>query len=253
MFVDNIICMKWGDRYDASYVNKLAAMTRRWLKRPYRFVCFTDDAAGIDSEVEIRPLPEMELDAALPERGWRKLTVFRPQLADLSGRALFLDLDMILVGPLDPFFETPGDFRIIKDWNLSRTYIGNSSVFRFEIGRHADVLDYWLKNAALVRKNHRNEQAFLSWFMKEKGILEYWDPDWCWSFKRHCLRPFPLGYFLKPKQPGPGTKIVVFHGQPNPHQVLDGWRSRHGWRAVRPAPWIRDAWATSHKSINLNK
>ena len=220
--------------------------TRRHLKRPHRFVCFTDSADGIDPRVEIRPLPEMELDTALPERGWQKLTVFQSTLADLFGRALFLDLDIVVVGPLDPFFEVSGDFRIIKDWNLSRTYIGNSSVFRFEIGRHADVLDYWLKNAELVRKNHRNEQAFLSWFMKEKGILQYWEPNWCRSFKRHCIRRFPLGYFMAPKKPKPDTKIVVFHGKPNPHQVLDSWHSEHFLRAVRPTPWIRDAWTTQN-------
>lgn len=240
--MENVICMKWGDRYDPAYVNILAASVRRNLSVPHRFVCFTENAEGIDPSVEIRPLPEMPLDPSLPERGWRKLTVLGSQLADLSGRALFLDLDVVIVGQLDPFFGTPGAFRIIRDWNLSGGWIGNSSVFRFEIGKHQDILDRFLTCGEEIRKQYRNEQAYLSGAMREKGILDYWDPQWCLSFKRHSIRPLPASLFLEPKEPGPNTKIVVFHGQPNPHQVLGGWHCFKKLRFVRSAGWINRNW-----------
>ena len=246
--MENVICFKWGDRYDPSYVNILAASVRRNMTRPYRFVCFTEKPEGIDPSVEIRPLPEMTLDAKLPERGWRKLTVFQSRLADLKGRALYLDLDIVIMDSLDPFFEVPGEFRIIRDWNLAGSWIGNSSVFRFEIGKHPDILDHYLHHGEEVRRNHRNEQAYLSRAMKDKGLLDYWDPQWCLSFKKHCLRPFPTGCFLEPKKPGPATKIVVFHGQPNPHQVLNGWRNWKKLRVVRPAQWINDRWRVDSPS-----
>lgn len=243
--MENIICMKWGTRYGADYVNRLASMVRSHLSQPFRFVCFTDDPTGIDTAtyprgtVELRELPAMELDPSLPERGWRKLTVLGERLSDLAGRALFLDLDLVVLDDLSPFFELPGAFRIIHDWSRPWRVTGNSSVFRFELGRHADVLRYFVEHGEEVRRRHRNEQEYLSASMAEKGILEYWPTEWCRSFKRHCMRRFPLGYFLTPVLPE-RTKILIFHGHPRPHEALVGWQGgllRH----VRPSPWLQDA------------
>ena len=110
--------MKWGTKFSPEYVNLLAAMVRKNLTVPHRFVCFTENAEGLDSRIEVRPLPEMNLDARLPERGWRKLTVFQDRLDDLVGQALFIDLDVLIWDNLDCFFELDGAFRIIQDWNL---------------------------------------------------------------------------------------------------------------------------------------
>ena len=52
-----ILCMKWGRMYGPDYVNNLARGVRRHLSRPHRFVCFTDDASGLDAGVEALPLP----------------------------------------------------------------------------------------------------------------------------------------------------------------------------------------------------
>ncbi|MDO4574198.1 MAG: glycosyltransferase [Planctomycetia bacterium] len=238
--MENILCMKWGTRYSSEYVNTLASMVRRNMERPYRLVCFTERPEGIVPDVEIRPLPEMELDARLPERGWRKLTMFQEKLADIEGTALFLDLDVVILGSLDPFFDVPGRFRIVEDWNLRNRSIGNSSVFRFEVGQHPDILRYYVEHGDEVRAAHRNEQAYLSWCMKEKGILDYWDPAWCKSFKRHCMRTFPMGYFQQARHPGPETKVVIFHGKPNPDQVWNGWHASNFLRSVRKTDWITE-------------
>ncbi|MDD3589239.1 MAG: hypothetical protein PHO46_03055 [Thermoguttaceae bacterium] len=237
----NVICMKWGTKFPPEYVNILASRVKKNITGDYRFVCFTDDPTGLSPLVETRPLPEMSGLEGRPERGWRKLTLFQEKLSDLEGSALFLDLDIVIVESLDPFFETPGDFRIIEDWNLKGTKIGNSSVFRFEIGSRPDVLEYFLANREQVYKAHRNEQAYLSWAIAQKQELLYWDPTWCLSFKRHFMRRFPLGYFLEPKQ-RPGTKIIVFHGNPNPDCAIYGWRNKTGLRAVKKTPWIAELW-----------
>lgn len=240
--MNNVVCMKWGTKFPAEYVNILASRVKKNLSRPYRFVCFTDDATGLRPDVEVRPLPEMTGLEGRPERGWRKLTIFQEKLADLEGTALFLDLDVVIADSLDPFFDAPGDFRIIEDWNLRGTGIGNSSVFRFEIGKYPGVVDYFLKNREAVYAAHRNEQAYLSWAMRREGVLEYWDPTWCLSFKRHLMRRFPLGYFCEPK-PRPGAKIIVFHGNPHPDAVREGWRNRWGTRAVKKTPWLAELWS----------
>lgn len=238
----NVVCMKWGTKFPASYVNTLASMVRKHLPPPYRFVCFTDDGNGLNEEIEILPLPEMQLAKSLPERGWRKLTVLGNNLGGgLTGQALFLDLDVVITGDLQPFFDEQGEFIIVHEWGFSDNVIGNSSVFRFEIGQHQDVLDNFLNHGEEVRTQYRNEQAYLSHSIHKKGILTYWNEKWCRSFKRHCLRKFPLCYFLEPKLPD-NAKIIVFHGNPNPDAVQKGWVGHCGLRSARPAKWIDENW-----------
>ena len=60
----NVITIKWGDRYGPHYVNRLYAGVQRNLNAAFRFVCFTDNPQGIRPEVEVYPLPEINLQAA---------------------------------------------------------------------------------------------------------------------------------------------------------------------------------------------
>ena len=131
----NVVCIKWGTKFGADYVNSLYRMVEKNLTIPHRFVCFTDNAEGIDPGVEIRPLPELN-DEGLPEKAWRKLGLFTDQLADLEGEALFLDLDVVIRDNIDCFFEKEGEFYIIKDWDFPNDIIGNSSVFKFNVKKH---------------------------------------------------------------------------------------------------------------------
>ncbi len=44
--IKQIICIKWGVKYSADYVNRLYAMTARYTSPPFQLYCFTDNAAG---------------------------------------------------------------------------------------------------------------------------------------------------------------------------------------------------------------
>lgn len=99
----NIICMKWGEKFDAGYVNRLYEMVEKNITIPHRFVCFTDNSEGINPKIETFPIPALKEDG-IPDRMWKKLTVFNKELYDLKGTALFLDLDIIIRQSLDPFF-----------------------------------------------------------------------------------------------------------------------------------------------------
>jgi len=90
-------------------------MVSRNTVTKFRFICFTENSEGIRPEVEIQDPPELELPSGSPERGWRKLTVFKENFGGLSGPTLFLDLDVVIEGSLDVFFSQPGDFLIAHD------------------------------------------------------------------------------------------------------------------------------------------
>lgn len=234
----NIICMKWGTKYGPEYVNRLHRMVSRHLRRPHRFVCFTDDASGLEAGIDARPLPVMDLPPG-KERGWRKLSTFVSPLADLQGPTLFLDLDVVIVGPLDDFFEHPGKFCIIRDW-VKPDKTGNSSVYRFESGAHPDVLEFFLQNIDAVKREVRNEQEYLTREMNRRGLTSYWPAAWCVSFKYQCIPAFPLNLFQTPRLPA-DARIIVFHGMPNPPDAISGYRGKI-LRFTRPTPWVAEHW-----------
>lgn len=236
----HIFCMKWGTLYDANYVNRLYNMVSRNLTLPFKMVCFTDDEEGINEAIQCYPIPEVQIDSNLPERMWKKLTTLKEDLYGLQGTALFLDLDVVIVDNIDCFFQDNNPFMIIKDYNKQWRITGNSSVYRFEIGKHGYVYDYFVDNFDSIRKQHRNEQEYLTWAVHEKGMLNYWPKEWCPSYKYHCASRFPLAFWKKPTIPE-GAKIIIFHGEINPHKAIKG-----GWgkwyRYVRPAKWVADYW-----------
>ena len=238
---NNVICMKWGDKFGPEYVNNLYYMVEKNLTIPHRFVCFTDNAEGLDEGIEARPLPELN-DDGLPEKAWKKLGLFTEKLADLEGTALFLDLDIVIRENIDEFFKVEGDFLIIKDWDFPNDIIGNSSVFRFEVNKYPHIIPNFYKEGKDIRKRYKNEQAFLSHQMYDKGVLKYWDKKWCVSFKRNCLRPFPLNFFQTPKDPTE-AKILVFHGRPTPEQAYKGFMGKGGFRYVKPTKWLDKYWS----------
>ncbi|WP_348688366.1 glycosyltransferase [Acidovorax soli] len=241
----HVICMKWGTKYGPEYVNRLYAMVRRNLTGDFHFVCLTDDSTGIRQEVHCLPIPDLDLNLAPGERdgAWQKLTTFEADLHGLRGTALFMDLDVVVVGSLDGFFEQPGSFRIIRDyvrpWQFGRI-TGNSSIYRFELGAHADLLDYFRSHINEVRSQFRNEQAYLSHRLHSQGKLQYWPQAWCPSFKYSCIPAWPSNYWCEPIVPA-DARVVIFHGECNPPDALAGRRNKR-FRHMEPARWIARYW-----------
>jgi hypothetical protein len=234
----NILCMKWGTKYGPEYVNFLRASVRRHLPRPHRFICFTDDASGLAPDIEVLPLPPVDLPSGSKERGWNKLGVFRNPLGDLTGTALFLDLDLVILDDLSPFFEFPGEFCIIRDWVTFKKERGNSSVFRFELGRYPHLVEKFGPERTRIQEAYRNEQEYVT---AEVGApVTFWPSEWCASFKRHAI-PRGLAKLWKAPAKPAGARVLVFHGQPNPPEAIKG-ESGKWFRPIKPSPWIADFW-----------
>ena len=237
--VVNVLCMKWGTKYSAEYVNTLYSMVARNLSREFRFVCLTEDGVGLDDQVEVFPLPELSVDLGGPERGWNKLAVFAETLYDLKGKVLCLDLDLIITGSLDDLFDYPGEVMIIRDW-IKKDGTGNSSVYRFEVGAHAEILNEFEGSFEQIKNTHRNEQEYLSAAMMAKDALVYWPDSWCRSFKRHCIKPFSFLIARETEIPE-DTRVLVFHGRPDPHEAIAG-TSGKWYRRFKPATWVSAHW-----------
>jgi len=237
--------MKWGTRFGPEYVNKLRAMVGRHLARAFRFVCFTDDPAGIGEGVDIQPLPQIEIPEPHQISPWRKLSLFTPGLGGLQGKTLFLDLDVVIVDSIDPFFDYSNKFAIIENWTQKGQGIGNSSVFCFHPGRYGHLLDRYNAEIRTLFDHHSNEQIFLSRTLGRES-LAFWPPEWVRSFKFHCLPGGPLNRLLTPRIPK-GARIIAFHGRPKPEHAVEGIWPRAKWpgkiyKHVRPTPWVAEHW-----------
>lgn len=245
----NVICMKWGTLYGPDYVNILHRMVKRNLTRPHRFVCFTDDATGLEAGIETFPLPPANVPHK-PETAewrkkspWRKVSLFAPKLGDLEGPALFLDLDIIVTGSLDPFFEHPGELCMIENWTTPGIGVGNSSVFRFTVGAHSQVFEKYNADPDALANTLDNEQIYVSKELASK--LVYWPETWVKSWKLHCLPKNKVSRLFETPVLPEGARIIAFPGSPNPPEAAQNWLyGKHWWKPkfAHPAPWVLEYW-----------
>lgn len=255
----NILCFRWGTLYSVDYVNRLYRGVKAHLRRPFRFVCVTDDPSGLDAGIDAQPVPprptEMRNLYTYEKNGWPniylKLLVFKPGFAGLEGTTLFLDIDQIVTGDLDRFFDyRPGAFCIVRNWSELRKrlfrrppFCGNSSCFRFEAGEEfAYVYDKFIEEIDVAMDDRRfaTEQLYMTHAVGRDRIV-FWPENFVRSFKRSCTWPWPLNHFLTPRL-NPDTGILCFHGKPSPEQAAVGYRGRHLNTWTRPCPWIRNLW-----------
>jgi hypothetical protein len=252
-----VLCLKWGPKYGSDYVNRLYSMVSRNTSRPLRFVCITDDTAGIRPEVETLPMPEYPLPVQLRFHPFRRMFIFRPTLADLTGNVLHLDLDLLVTNSIDPFFDHRPelDYCVIENWTQRGEGIGNMSVFRFRVGALTRIWDRFHPDPLAMRTLYRNSQTFVS---RTLGDIQFFPTEWCLSFKHSLVPAWPLNFFVTPKLP-PTARIVAFTGKPDIDEARRGeWPTEHDFKKgkqspftrflkkcykhVRPTPWIADHW-----------
>lgn len=240
--MQTVVCMRWGDRFTVDYVNRLYRGVMRNVARPTRFIAFTDDASGLDTRIETREIPPIRLPAmGLGGSPWRKLALWSRDIG-LEGDLLFLDLDVVVVGPLDAFFDLePGKLAIIRDWGSKDS--GNSSVMRLPAGGAPHLVDRFESEPLEKRRLYSNEQVYLT---RESGLpIVFWPASWCPGFKAMMLPRFPANLVKSVKLPK-GARVVVFTGRPRPHEAARGeWPApwyKKPYKNLRPVTWLAEHW-----------
>jgi len=240
--LQTVICIKWGEAYGADYANILFSMVSRNTERPLRFVCFTDDAAGLSGQIEPRPLPPINLPAGYEWTPWRKVSQWQA-LPGLSGDLLFLDLDVVVTASIDPFFDfrPEATFCVAENWTQPGEGIGNTSVFRLRAGAHPEVFEALARDPAGAIAKYRNEQTFASRIAQPV----FWPAGWCRSFKHEVLPRWPQNFVKSAPLPS-NAHVVCFMGHPKPNEARDGlwpapWYER-AYKHVRPTKWVAEHW-----------
>lgn len=208
-----VLCLKAGTAYGPEYVNILFDMVRRNLRAGYpgRFVCLTDDPTGLDEGIETLPLPG-DL-----ETWWGKLYMFKRGLFPDGNRVVFMDLDTLIIGDIEPLLNYQGEFATLKDFYFPNQ-VGPAIITWKAGGVATSIWEEWdaqgrprMAGGDLVWINNLDQGHFARRIDKLQDLL----PGYFCSFKADC-HPYP------PK----GVKVVCFHGQPKPDNCATPWVSQ---------------------------
>jgi len=192
-----------GGKYSPDYIYRLRSAVQRNLSHPHEFVVVTDrDRPGVHClMMDVHP------------GWWGKIDIL-----GLPGPALFLDLDVVVTGPLDDLLGTRKDLRTARNWAQSGHGGCQSSVMYWEdasIVPAAFDFDTFAAWPPVHNPPHTywGDQEFIT-LLRDRGQLavDYFNPAHVVSYKYHCRGGLP-----------DDARVVVFHGKPDPHEVADSW------------------------------
>ena len=188
--------------YDGSHVARLMRQVAGNLSAPYRFVCLTDSILSLPVPNAKERMPACQTiplkygwsDVRDRMPGWwAKIELFRPGL--FTGRVLYLDLDVTVVGSLDQIANHPSPFAAIKDWQRPTI---NSSVMAWDAGEMDGIYTNFTPS---VMERLAGDQ---DWISEQIPNAETFPAKWCPSY-RQSIRKFGVNG---------ETKVVVYNGFP---------------------------------------
>ena len=200
------------------WVDRLYHQVRKWMPAvAWQFRCLTDTPMPWLFTHVGREVKAWDGYATEPLQQdwpgwWSKLELFRPGLFD--GLVLYLDLDTLVLGSLEPLLSYGGRFAALSDFYTPQ--IAASGVMLWQAG---DV--------------HLYERA-----LKDPPIMSHERSDYWWNQfdtpdRLQDLFPGLIGsYKADSLQEGPGDfSIVCFHGVPKQHQLPGTWVDEK-WKGV---------------------
>lgn len=195
------------------YVNILYNGVKRFVQKPFKFVCFTNELLiGINKEIEIRSFPLIVQDGVLP-----RMYMFSEDAGLFGHQVLCLDLDVVIVGDLKPLVDYNGLFCTRSKFKKDEQHKLDGDIISFQAGRTTEDL-FW-------KPFLHNKDKIIE---KTKGRERYWIRDVALAFADRWEKICP-GKVVSYKHHvrGRGLKkdmsIVSCHGLPRPHQIKDNW------------------------------
>lgn len=169
-------------RYEPAHVRIWADMVRRNLTLPHTLGVVTDLDGDFGEGVEIIPLPRDFEDVRIPTwregrpQCFRRLSLFRPDAADLFGgdRIVSMDLDVVVTASLDSLFTGGEDFRICRGTAASRSF--NGSMYMIRAGSLPHVYAEFTPERAIAagRRHVGSDQSWIARCLA--GRVPTWGP-----------------------------------------------------------------------------
>ena len=209
-----VILVKWGTKYSASYVNGLRAAIERRSSTDIRFVCITDDGAGLDDGFIVRPFPNFGVPLPELTRGCLpKVAMFERGVAEPGRPAVFIDLDSAVIGDMARLGAWIEQERVlhmltryaVPIWRVrglakalmpNRPYIGNTSVVGFYPEDHYQIFDSFMDELEPTYRANGNsregmgkrfidDERWISWGARDE--LRVWPRDLATKFTEEFI------------------------------------------------------------------
>lgn len=216
-------------------------MVRRNLTLPHRLACATDTPKGIDSSIEILPLPAMAVSASrwpsskgLPQC-FRRLDLWRHDAGDTyGGRVVSMDLDCVVTASLDQLFDRPEDVVMVRGQLGKAVY--NGSMLLLKTGARPEVYER-IAPLEIERASEwylGSDQAWLSYVLSSNEAT--WtenDGVYRWSVRQfpapvknrqnlvHSRKAFP-NQMADPKPPE-NMRVLFFPGAYKPREMRSAY------------------------------
>lgn len=196
--------LKSGGDYTVGYVDALWKAVVKNSAYPINLVCLSN----IKGEHQ-----DIALKDNLPG-WWSKIELFK-----LKGPVVYLDLDTVIVGSIDPLIELAclcgeDEFFMLRALNPKRKRASGVMIWNGDWSWiHSEFKDKYIERIRWDQKYIELKLARRE--IKAKSIQDY--ITGIYSYKLHC----------KPKPPE-DARIILFHGRPRPHEVnWLGWVKRN--------------------------
>ncbi len=191
--------------YTPEDVYALQRAVARNLPISHQFFCLSNDLDPAEAAAHgVATLPLLGSETGW----WAKVNLFNTNIVPLDLEVLYLDLDVVVRNDLVPIVGCQGDLVMIENFGPNKPHAAhNSSVMRWrQTVDTAKIYDCF--DSAVMDELH-GDQCWI-WRVMGDAIRDFPD-DRVRSYKYHC------------RGKGPSGDVVVFHGQPKPHQVNEPW------------------------------
>jgi hypothetical protein len=169
----NFITLKWGTKYGPEYVNRLFWAIKGKYNGKYRFVCYTDDATGLDKSIIVKDINE------LPNFNSVIFTIVKIDLFvhfPYKGPRVLLDLDLLILKDLRPYFDEyqfkeprlgycrwQEPDRIFHSYHRGDCYV-NSSFVTWKDDQFKYVYDTYMENKEVIDMKFKSFDKFMFYF-----------------------------------------------------------------------------------------
>ena len=140
--MNHIVCLKWGDKFSADYVNNLYSAIKRHTSEEFRLHCYTDNARDILPNVKVHKLPELNLTG-----WWYKLWLFSNEIKIPEGeKIMFFDLDTLVTGPIDHILQFDPADKMVGLQNFYHPTRFASGLLMWTHGCHTHIWQKFIEN-----------------------------------------------------------------------------------------------------------
>jgi hypothetical protein len=160
----NILCVKWGDKYNHEYVNTLYKSLHQ-----YSFYCYTEDSTGLHPDIKVIPIPPKPVLKVW----WNKLALFSRDFP-VKGKNIFFDLDVKINSDPVPHLKN-------IDWsklNLVDCHWKSDPIYdrptSYDVRIHSSIMVWESNENTYEIWDHFNQSGYKDYFLRKYvGIDRY--------------------------------------------------------------------------------